>query len=238
MTHVDIAATIAPEDKLSKTLLKDIKVNEESIDIIELRIDQWPSFNKALLNEVIKQLKIFHLKILVTYRTSVQGGKGAVNVQEYLNILGELIECPQFDMIDIEWSSAVKIEKYTHLVQRAQQKGLEVVLSHHNFQETPALDELKFIYFKMQKLNPEYLKLAVMPKCQEDVLHLLEAMSLTAKHTTCRIVGISMSSLGKVSRIAQGVFGGTLSYGCIEEPQAPGQIHVSKLKSMVSFYED
>ena len=53
MTHVDIAATIAPEDKLSKTLLKDIKVNEESIDIIELRIDQWPSFNKALLNEVI-----------------------------------------------------------------------------------------------------------------------------------------------------------------------------------------
>ena len=66
MTHVDIAATIAPEDKLSKTLLKDIKVNEESIDIIELRIDQWPSFNKALLNEVIKQLKIFHLKILVT----------------------------------------------------------------------------------------------------------------------------------------------------------------------------
>ena len=70
----------------------------------------WPSFNKALLNEVIKQLKIFHLKILVTYRTSVQGGKGAVNEQEYLNILGELIECPQFDMIDIEWSSAVKIE--------------------------------------------------------------------------------------------------------------------------------
>ena len=57
MTHVDIAATIAPEDKLSKTLLKDIKVNEESIDIIELRIDQWPSFNKALLKEVIKQLK-------------------------------------------------------------------------------------------------------------------------------------------------------------------------------------
>ena len=229
MTHVDIAATIAPEEKLSKTLFNDIKINEKSIDIVELRIDQWPSFNK--------QLKIFHLKILVTYRTSIQGGKGAVNEQEYLNILGELIECPQFDMIDIEWSSAVNIEKYMLLVQRAQQKGLEVVLSHHNFQETPALDELKFIYFKMQKLNPDYLKLAVMPKSQEDVLHLLEAMSLTAKHTSCRIVGISMSSLGKVSRIAQGVFGGTLSYGCIEEPQAPGQIHVSKLKSLVSFYE-
>ncbi len=75
MTHVDIAATIAPEEKLSKTLLNDIKINEKSIDIVELRIDQWPSFNNALLKEVIKQLKIFHLKILVTYRTSIQGGK-------------------------------------------------------------------------------------------------------------------------------------------------------------------
>ena len=148
MTHVDIAATIAPEEKLSKTLLNDIKINEKSIDIVELRIDQWPSFNKALLKEVIKQLKIFHLKILVTYRTSIQGGKGAVNEQEYLNILGELIECPQFDMIDIEWSSAINIEKYMLLVQRAQQKGLEVVLSHHNFQETPALDELNLFTLK------------------------------------------------------------------------------------------
>ena len=108
-----------------KTLLNDIKINEKSIDIVELRIDQWPSFNKALLKEVIKQLKIFHLKILVTYRTSIQG-EGAVNEQEYLNILGELIECPQFDMIDIEWSSAVNIEKYMLLVQRAQQKGLKL----------------------------------------------------------------------------------------------------------------
>ena len=127
MTHVDIAATIAPEEKLSKTLLNDIKINEKSIDIVELRIDQWPSFNKALLKEVIKQLKIFHLKILVTYRTSIQGGEGAVNEQEYLNILGELIECPQFDMIDIEWSSAINIEKYMLLVQRAQQKGLSLI---------------------------------------------------------------------------------------------------------------
>ena len=74
---------------------------------------------------MIKQLKIFHLKILVTYRTSVQGGKGAVNEQEYLNILGELIECPQFDMIDIEWSSAVKIDASCSTCTT---KGLEVVL--------------------------------------------------------------------------------------------------------------
>ena len=86
------------------------------------------------------------MKILVTYRTSVQGGKGAVNEQEYLNILGELIECPQFDMIDIEWSSAVKIEKYTHLFNVHNKRAR--VLSHHNFQETPALMNLNLFTLK------------------------------------------------------------------------------------------
>ena len=40
-----------------------------------------------------------------------------------------------------------------------------------------------------------------------------------------------MSDIGLVSRTAQGVFGGTVSYGCLNEPQAPGQIHVEELKT-------
>ncbi|PTK52891.1 3-dehydroquinate dehydratase, partial [Staphylococcus nepalensis] len=49
--------------------------------------------------------------------------------------------------------------------------------------------------------------------------------------------GISMSHLGLVSRTAQGVFGGSISYGCLGEPQAPGQIHVTKLKEILTLYE-
>ncbi|MBX5320237.1 type I 3-dehydroquinate dehydratase [Staphylococcus caprae] len=239
MTHVDVAATIAPENQISQTLLNDIYQYRDSIDIVELRIDQWFDFNMEQFETTIHQLKQLKLdfKILVTYRTSTQGGKGDIGETEYLELLYKLIQHAQFEMLDIEWNATIDVEVYGKLIQHAQENGLKVVLSHHNFQETPSLEELKFIYFKMQKLSPQYLKLAVMPHSKEDVLHLLEAMSVTSDSTSYQVIGISMSKLGVISRTAQGVFGGAVSYGCLGEPQAPGQIHVKELKQQLQFYE-
>ena len=90
----------------------------------------------------------------------------------------------------------------------------------------------------MQKLNPEYVKIAVMPKEKRDVATLLEAVAYTSEAISQQVIGISMSHLGLVSRTAQGVFGGTVSYGCLGEPQAPGQIHVKELKKQLLFYEN
>ena len=56
MTHVDIAATIAPEDKLSKTLLKDIKENEESKKLFdEFRETQMSFQQKQMQGEEIPE---------------------------------------------------------------------------------------------------------------------------------------------------------------------------------------
>ena len=236
MSHVDIAATIAPEVEISQILLDDLNRYKDSIDIIELRIDQWFKFNMERFNFVIKQLKTFNFKILVTYRTASQGGKGDLEEKDYLDIINQIIQNHQFDMLDIEWSQSMNLELYANVIQQAQRQGIEIVLSHHNFKETPSLEDLKFIYFKMQKLQPSYLKLAVMPQCKEDVLHLLEAMSVTVDTAPYKVVGIAMSNLGIVSRIAQGVFGGSISYGCLDQPKAPGQIHVQQLEQLISVY--
>ena len=161
------------------------------------------------VDTVIQQLRGLNLdfKILVTYRTSNQGGKGNVEETTYIDILKLLIEYAQFELLDIEWSGAINTDQYAQLITDAQEKNLNVVLSHHNFEETPSLEEIKFIYYKMQKLAPQYLKLAVMPNNKEDVLHLLEAMSVTSDNTPYKVIGISMSHLGLVSRVAQRVFG-------------------------------
>lgn len=212
---------------------------KDYIDIVELRIDQWENFVIKNVDTVIQQLRGLNLdfKILVTYRTSNQGGKGNVEETTYIDILKLLIEYAQFELLDIEWSGAINTDQYAQLITDAQEKNLNVVLSHHNFEETPSLEEIKFIYYKMQKLAPQYLKLAVMPNNKEDVLHLLEAMSVTSDNTPYKVIGISMSHLGLVSRVAQGVFGGSISYGCLGEPQAPGQIHVKALKQQLEFYQ-
>ena len=104
-----------------------------------------------------------------------------------------------------------------------------MVLSHHNFNETPSLEELKFTYYKMHQFEADYLKVAVMLMMKRCITS-IGAVKDSADALNQHIVGIAMSD-SIVSRTAQGVFGGTVSYGCLNEPHAPGQIHVEELKN-------
>ncbi|MFI6125877.1 type I 3-dehydroquinate dehydratase [Staphylococcus pasteuri] len=237
MSNVNIAVTIAPENTIADDLFKDIEFYQDSIDIIELRVDQWDKLDR--LNQVIEELNqlTFDFKILITFRSASQGGKRNVNESEYLNVIEHLINTDGYNMLDIEWDGQKNKDDYLNLINLAQQKGLEVVLSHHNFDETPTFEEMKFTYYKMSQFNSNYIKLAVMPHDIKDVLHLLEAMNESANTLNQKVIGISMSKIGVISRTAQGVFGGVVSYGCLGEPQAPGQIHVEELKKQIDFYE-
>lgn len=238
MTKVEIAATIAPKDILTQDLKDQLQQDKTAIDIIELRIDQRSSFEFSELESLFIELQQLECdaRILVTYRTATQGGKGDKSGEMYYEFIQDLLQIQGYDMLDIEWDEANK-ETILQLVVQAQDVGLEVVLSQHDFDKTPPLENLKFTYFKMSQLGADYLKLAVMPKDAQDVLNLLDALYASSGSVNAKTVGIAMSELGLVSRTAQGVFGGTISYGCLGTPQAPGQIHVKKLKELLSLYE-
>lgn len=238
MSKVDVAVTIAPYEGIDEQLKSYLIREKENIDIIELRIDQRESLDFKELEKLLKDLKNIDIKarVLVTYRTAVQGGKGSKNGKDYYEFLQDLIQIEGYNMIDIEWEET-QTETLLQLIAQAQAAGLEVVLSQHDFEQTPNLEALKFTYFKMNKLGADILKIAVMPKERQDVLNLLEALATSAESVQSKSVGIAMSHLGLVSRTAQGVFGGAISYGCLGEPQAPGQIHVRKLKELLNLYE-
>ena len=239
MAKVDIAVTIAPEHELLQTTIEDLKQYQSSIDIIELRIDQWSVFDETYLVKIAEDIYNLNLnkKLLVTYRTKTQGGEGLLENDAYLNVLKRIIPLNYIDMIDIEYEEAMPIEKYHTVIDLAHRENLEVVLSQHNFKKTPKLEILKRLYYKMHQLEPDYLKVAVMPHDKQDVLNLLNAMSETVDTVSQNVVGIAMSKLGLISRTAQGLFGGSVSYGCLDAPKAPGQIHVEKLKEQIKLYE-
>lgn len=238
MTHVEVVATITPQLHIEETLIQKINHRIDAIDVLELRIDQIENVTVDQVAEMITKLKVMQdsFKLLVTYRTKLQGGYGQFTNDSYLNLISDLTNINGIDMIDIEWQADIDIEKHQRIITHLQQHNKEVIISHHNFESTPPLDELQFIFFKMQKFNPEYVKLAVMPHNKNDVLNLLQAMSTFSDTMDCKVVGISMSKLGLISRTAQGVFGGALTYGCIGEPQAPGQIDATDLKAQVTLY--
>lgn len=85
MTQVDVAVTISPEETITQLCLDELIKYKDYIDIVELRIDQWENFVIKNVDTVIQQLRGLNLdfKILVTYRTSNQGGKGNVEETTY-----------------------------------------------------------------------------------------------------------------------------------------------------------
>lgn len=239
MTEVDIVVTIAPENELSQSTIKDLIKFQDSIEIIELRIDQWVDFDVKHVSKVVDNIYSLNLgkKILVTYRTSSQGGDGTLSQEAYLNALAEIINLVHIDLVDIEFEPGKSTQSLIDLIEQFKSKQIQVVLSYHDFKKTPALEALKHLYFKMHQLEPDYLKIAVMPHEKQDVLNLLSALSETSDSVTQQVIGIAMSKLGVISRTAQGLFGGTVTYGCLDSPKAPGQIHVEVLKRQLKLYE-
>lgn len=105
MSEVKIAVTIEPESEISQTFLNDLIKYQTSIDIIELRVDQWATPRVDDIANVIDKLYKLNLnkKILVTYRTQSQGGKGDLPIDAYIKLLESIIEIDHVDMIDVEF---------------------------------------------------------------------------------------------------------------------------------------
>lgn len=239
MTKVDIAVTIAPENKITEETLQQLKLYSDSFEIIELRIDQWQAYNNELLEQTIESIKELNInkRLLVTYRTQSQGGAGTLEDDNYRQLLFNISNVNGVDLLDIEFDKSVNRDLFIALVNDVESQGVGTVLSYHDFKQTPPIEELKHLYFKMHQLSPSYIKVAVMPHDKMDVLRLLEVVSETADTVSEKVIGISMSKLGIVSRTAQGVFGGVVSYGCLDTPKAPGQIHVETLRAQLNLYE-
>ena len=98
---------------------------------------------------MITKLKVMQdsFKLLVTYRTKLQGGYGQFTNDSYLNLISDLTNINGIDMIDIEWQADIDIEKHQRIITHLQQHNKEVIISHHNFESTPPLDE-QFIFLK------------------------------------------------------------------------------------------
>lgn len=150
MTHVEVVATIAPQLYIEETLIQKINHRIDAIDVLELRIDQIENVTVNQVAEMITKLKVMQdsFKLLVTYRTKLQGGYGQFTNDLYLNLISDLANINGIDMIDIEWQADIDIEKHQRIITHLQQYNKEVVISHHNFESTPPLDELQFIFLK------------------------------------------------------------------------------------------
>ena len=195
----------------------------EDADIIEWRAD-------FLAKEAILQVApaVFETfagrELLFTLRTRSEGGEIDLSSEEYVQIIKDVTQLYQPDYVDFEY--------YTHKDVFDQMLDFpNLVLSYHNFQETP--DNMMEILSELTSLTPKVVKISVMAHTEQDVLDL---MNYTRGFKTLNpeqdYVTISMGKIGKVSRITSDVTGSSWSFASLDEASAPGQISLSSMKKI------
>lgn len=216
------------------------KLKGLKLDLVEWRVDYYQYAEdldkvKKILEELRESLK--ELPILFTFRSLKEGGEKEVSKDYYLNLNKEIAQTGNIDLIDVELF--IGDEVVEDIVNFAHNNEVKVIISNHDFSKTPTKQEIVSRLCKMQDLNADLPKIAVMPKTTSDVLTLLWATDeMVNKYAKTPIITISMSGLGVVSRIAGEIFGSSITFGSAEVASAPGQIEVSELYKILNIIHE
>ncbi len=206
------------------------------VDVVEWRVDWFEHvFETDKVKEVLAELReaLKEIPILFTFRTSKEGGERAIEPEAYKKLNIAAAESGCVDLVDVEAFTGDEVVK--EIIEAVHQHGVKVVASNHDFDKTPAKDDIVGRLCKMQELGADIPKIAVMPKSKEDVLTLLAATEeMNRKHADRPIITMSMAGTGVISRLCGEVFGSALTFGAAKKASAPGQMGVEDLAQVLS----
>lgn len=210
-------------------------LNGHPFDLVEWRADSFEGIHDIeKVKEVLKSLReiLEEVPIMFTMRTKEEGGYQSFSVEEYIMINSGVAGCGLADLIDVQMAAGDDIAFV--VIEAAHTAGVKVIASRHYFEMTPKKEEIIMRLCKMQDMEADIVKIAVMPECERDVLILLDA-TLTMKelHNETPVVTMAMGRLGTVSRAAGKLFGSAITFGTVGAESAPGQIPVTQLKEVL-----
>ncbi len=205
------------------------------VDVVEWRVDWFENvFEFEKVEDVLKDLRdaLGETPILFTFRTSKEGGEKAIDPEPYKELNIKAAKSGYVDLVDVEVFTGDEIVK--EIIENAHKCGVKVVASNHDFDKTPDKDEIVRRLRKMQELDADIPKIAVMPTCKRDVLTLLSATEeMYTDYADRPIITMSMAGTGVISRLCGEVFGSALTFGAAKKASAPGQMGVQDLKTVL-----
>ena len=202
-------------------------------DLLEWRIDAYEKVEN--IEEWLPTLKdlrkiMGEIPLIFTCRIVLEGGLKRIAHEKRLELVTAAVESGDVDIVDIELCNEEEFVQAIKVAAKA--NNVKLILSHHNFKETPSEP---FIYAKLveaQTAGADISKLAAMPKNYGDVLTLLSATHKARNEAVqIPIVTMSMGPEGAVTRLAGGLFGSDITFAVGLQESAPGQIPIKDLKS-------
>ncbi len=211
-----------------------LRLQEGDVDFLELRVDGFAGSEESLarLEASAPQLPF---PLIVTARHPEEGGAGALSPERRRALLYRFNLYAT--LVDLELRSAID---FSEVRQEAAKLKAGVILSHHDFTETPPLERLQALALHAEELGCSVFKAATVVKTAQSLSVLLQFLAWAAARRDSLQKGspafavMGMGTFGKVSRLVLGRAGSALNYGYLDAPQVPGQWPAALLKTRLA----
>ena len=202
--------------RVKQTLAKALKKS----DYAEIRFD---FLNPNLVPDALQQIKKDLRKCVCTLRPVSEGGKFEGDEKNRISIIKLIAEYNPF-LLDVELNT---LSKNKNLRRYLKNTGTDILVSWHNFKQTPSNSALKKKLTQMKKISNN-IKIVTMAKSINDATQVLSLY----KNNNTKLIAFSMGNYGRISRILCLFLGSPYTYVSLGKPVAPGQFSVDEVKSI------
>lgn len=206
----------------------------QACNTLEIRYDffkeqEWPTLSGRLRKVAPHAMQIGTIR-LVEDGGLYPSAKAINRLEQWERIL-EKDQVPEW--LDLERDYLSQFEK---LKKMATPRGVKILVSEHNFIRIPSDMELKTFADDLRRVKAPGLKISAMSNSKTDCERLYKFTKKSSKYFDL-FGAFGMGATGKTSRLWSLKEGGNLTYGCITEAKAPGQIDVITMQKALENFE-
>jgi len=189
----------------------------QQADMAEIRIDM-AQFDAAAVASVFSQST---KPLIATCRPEL------VPDNERVALLSEAISHGAA-YVDVEYEASSDIKQV--LIAQAKKYGCKVIISYHNYTNTPSIEDLHAIIDNCFEWGADIAKIATTACSKADSARVLGLYA-----TYQNIVALAMGECGAITRLANIYLGSPFTFAAIDELQktAPGQFTVAEMNRLL-----
>jgi 3-dehydroquinate dehydratase-1 len=208
-------------------------------DLLEWRVDFFTAIGDTaavLATAAAIRAAAGGIPVLFTRRSIREGGEPiALNEEQVVALITAVCASGTVEMVDFEMNNDP--DHIAHVRAAAHAHGVQLLLSFHNFQSTPAQVVLCERFAQAQALGADVAKIAVMPQRLEDVLAVLAATLESSQKLDIPLVSMSMGGYGAVTRLFGWVFGSAMGFAVGAATSAPGQVPIEDMDTVLAIVQ-
>lgn len=192
-------------------------------DVVEFRMDK--------AEDPLEQLAEYDgdLALLATNRGRAFGGEAAEAGR-----VDDLSTAAAFDCVELVDVELEVVRERDEVVPAFRDGGVDVVVSHHDFDGTPDAESLDAIFEECARYG-DVAKVATLAETTGDALGMLNAVHRATSEGK-RVAGIAMGGVGSHTRVVAPLYGSRLGYAPLASDTseyAPGQLSIRTLATMI-----